>query len=115
MNEVRISLQDSEREFLKQYLGSMRIKDTAESIDKLLSFENLYIGVTIIEMVTGKEMLPGTPNDIYQLIDWIRDFDFPAITLDIPGLDSLGNLLGDAFDGIADAVSNVGDSINPFD
>jgi hypothetical protein len=23
-------------------------------------------------MATGKEILPGTPNDIYQLIDWVR-------------------------------------------
>ena len=26
------------------------------------------------EMVSGKEVLPGTPNDIYTLIDWVRTY-----------------------------------------
>ena len=46
----------------------------AQGIDQLLSFENLYIGATIAELITGREILPGTPNDIYQLIDWLRDY-----------------------------------------
>ncbi len=29
--------------------------------------------VTVLELVTGKEILPGTPNDIYEIIDAIRE------------------------------------------
>jgi hypothetical protein len=29
----------------------------------------------VVELVTGKEILPGTPNDIYEIIDAIRNFD----------------------------------------
>ena len=29
--------------------------------------------VTVFEIVTGKEILPGTPNDIYEIIDAIRE------------------------------------------
>jgi len=46
----------------------------AEAIDKLTSFENFYLLVTVVEMVTGKELIPGTPNDIYKLIDYLRDY-----------------------------------------
>jgi hypothetical protein len=28
--------------------------------------------VTVLEIITGKEILPGTPNDIYEIIDAIR-------------------------------------------
>ena len=50
------------------------VKDTAEAIDKLTSFENLYLIVTLIEVATGKEILPGTPNDVYALIDAAREY-----------------------------------------
>lgn len=50
------------------------IKDTADAIDKLTSFENLYLLVTLAEVATGKEIVPGTPNDVYVLIDFIREF-----------------------------------------
>ena len=72
MHEIRISLQDKERELLEQIIATQGIKDVAQSIDQLLSFENVYIIVTAIEMATGKEILPGTPNDLYELIDWVR-------------------------------------------
>jgi len=64
------------------------IKDVSDSIDRLLSFENMYILVTLFEMTTGKEILPGTPNDIYQLIDWSRAWfaDNPVI----PTLEEFG-------------------------
>jgi len=26
----------------------------------------------VVEIVTGEEILPGTPNDVYELIDWFR-------------------------------------------
>ena len=69
----RIELQDHERKILEDYFRSQSIKDFAEAIDKLTSFENAYLIVTLIEIITGKEILPGTPNDIYKLIDYLRD------------------------------------------
>jgi len=71
---VRIELQNKERELLSGFIAGNQVSDVAGAIDQLLSFENLYIGVTIAEMITGKEILPGTPNDIYQLIDWFREW-----------------------------------------
>lgn len=75
VNTVRIELQDHERKALDKYLTAESIKNVAEGIDKLTSFENLYIIVTVIELVTGKEILPGTPNDVYYIIDALRNFD----------------------------------------
>lgn len=76
----------------------------AEAIDKLTSFENFYLLVTVAEIVTGKEIIPGTPNDIYKLIDWVREYlktDEGAKLADkIPGVDgdsSPGGILWDLF------------------
>jgi len=72
---VRLELQDFERKALEREQTARAIKDFADAIDKLTSFENLYIIVTLIELATGKEILPGTPNDVYYIIDAIRNFD----------------------------------------
>ena len=72
---VRLELQDFERKALTREQTARAIKDFADAIDKITSFENLYIIVTVIELVTGKEILPGTPNDVYYIIDAIRNFD----------------------------------------
>ena len=72
---LRIELQDYERKALAQAQTASAIKDVAEAIDKLTSFENLYIVVTLIELATGKEILPGTPNDVYYIIDALKNFD----------------------------------------
>lgn len=71
---LRIELQDFERKALADAQTASAIKDFAEAIDKLTSFENFYLLVTLAEVVTGKEILPGTPNDIYKLIDYVRDY-----------------------------------------
>ena len=71
---LRIELQDYERKALASYQMAQAVKDTAEAIDKLTSFENLYILATIAEVATGKEILPGTPNDVYALIDFAREY-----------------------------------------
>ena len=76
VNTIRFELQEHERQLLNSYLTSQSINGYAEAIDKLSSFENLYIIVTVIELLTGKEILPGTPNDVYYIIDAIRNFDF---------------------------------------
>jgi len=70
---LRIELQDYERRALASAQTASAIKDFADAVDKLSSFENLYVVATVLEIVTGKEILPGTPNDVYQLIDWLRD------------------------------------------
>ena len=71
---LRIELQDYERQALASYQMAQAIKDTADAIDKLTSFENFYLLVTLAEVVTGKEIIPGTPNDVYKLIDYVRDY-----------------------------------------
>lgn len=71
---LRIELQDFERRALAQAQTAEAIKDVADAIDKLTSFENFYLFVTLIEMATGEEILPGTPNDVYKLIDYLRDW-----------------------------------------
>lgn len=71
---LRIELQDYERKALASYQFASAIKDIADSLDKITSFENLYIVATVIEITTGKEILPGTPNDVYQIIDAFRDY-----------------------------------------
>ena len=75
MNEIRISLQDKLNKQVDSYVGAASVNDWAKALDTIASFENLYVIVTVVELVTGKEILPGTPNDIYEIIDAIRDFD----------------------------------------
>ncbi len=70
----RIELQEHERKLLEDYIRSQTIKDVANAIDTISSFENAYIIVTLIEILTGREILPGTPNDIYKLIDYLKDY-----------------------------------------
>lgn len=72
--EHRISLQDKLSSQVDTLITAESVKDYAAAIDQLASFENLYVAVTVAELITGKEILPGTPNDIYQLIDWVRDW-----------------------------------------
>ena len=71
---LRIELQEKEREMLDTFLTTWQIGKAASGIDQLLSLENAYLAVTIYEIVTGKEVLPGTPNDIYTLIDHVRTY-----------------------------------------
>ena len=100
---LRIELQDYERKALAQAQTASAIKDVAEAIDKLTSFENFYLLVTVAEIVTGKEIIPGTPNDIYKLIDWVREYlkteDTSNLAALIPGVDAdtPGGLLWDLF------------------
>jgi hypothetical protein len=71
---VRLELQDYERRALASYATATAIKDVADAIDKLTSFENMYIIATFLEMATGKEILPGTPNDLYFILDSLREW-----------------------------------------
>ena len=71
---VRIEMQEKEREILESYLLTWQASKAASGIDQLLSLENAYLAVTMYEIFTGKEVMPGTPNDIYQLIEWVNNY-----------------------------------------
>jgi len=88
----RVELQEHERKILDNYLTASSINGFMEALDKLTSFENLYIIATVLELITGKELIPGTPNDVYAIIDAIRDYlkKNPIPEIDkgiIPGVD----------------------------
>ena len=70
--EYVVRMQDKERQILDNYFTSQAVLNYSEAFDKFTSFENLYLLVTVIEVVTGKEILPGPPNDIYKIIDALR-------------------------------------------
>ena len=69
---LRVEFNTKEREMLEQALAVYSIEKSAESLNDLLSFKNLYIGVTVYEMMTGKEILYGTPNDINDIVDAVK-------------------------------------------
>ena len=71
---VRIEMQEKEREILESYLHTWQASKAASGIDQLLSLENAYLAVTLYEIFSGKEVMPGTPNDIYQLIEWVNNY-----------------------------------------
>ena len=72
--EYRISLQEKERQQLDAIVGAYQVDKVSESIDQMLSFENFYIGITLLEIATGKEILFGTPNDIGDIINDVREW-----------------------------------------
>lgn len=72
----RIEFQESERQILKDYVTGQNVGEVSqlfEGIDKLFTFENLYIGATLFEIITGKEILFGTPNDLTDLLGQLKD------------------------------------------
>ena len=70
--EFRISLQDREKEMFDSLVGAYQIDKFSEAVDQALSFQNVYLGITLIEIATGKEILFGTPNDINDLVADVR-------------------------------------------
>jgi len=73
VHTIRFELQEHERKLLDTYVTAEMVKDYADSFNLMTSFENLYVAVTIIEIVTGKEILPGTPNDVLDIVDAVKD------------------------------------------
>jgi len=78
---VRFEMQEKEREMIESALLTWQFakagntaSQMVEAFDKLLSLENAYLLVTMYEIYTGKEVLPGTPNDIYTLIEWVKSW-----------------------------------------
>ena len=72
--EVRVSLQDKQSQQLDAIIGAYQIDKVSESIDQLLSYQNFYIGITLLEMATGKEILLGTPNDFGDIVTDVREW-----------------------------------------
>jgi len=68
----RIEFNTKEREMLEQVLAVYSVEKSAESINDLLCFTNLYVAVTIYEMATGHEILYGTPNDVNGIVDAVK-------------------------------------------
>jgi hypothetical protein len=93
----RIELQDKERQILEQYLFSESVLNYAQAFDQFTSFENLYLLVTVIEIITGKEIIPGTPNDVYKIIDFLRDYDWKSLLPDIDIPDAIKDQPGGVF------------------
>ena len=73
VKEIRISLQDKLTQQVDDYLLAESVGNYSQAIDKLFTFENLYIGATILEIYTGREILLGTPNDIPELMGMVKN------------------------------------------
>jgi len=128
---IRIELQESERQILRDFVSANAIGDIAklfEGIDKLLTFENLYIGATIFEIATGKEVLPATPNDLNDLLGMLKDAalglrpvveginTIPGVDLSqgfIPGTPIPTSVIGSILGGLAN-LGNAVDDANPL-
>jgi len=96
---VRIEFNQRERELLETATAVYGIEKTAEAINDLLSFKNLYIGATVLEMITGQEILLGTPNDLAEVLEglktWFRSgggafFDPNSPPMDFGDPESMG-------------------------
>lgn len=128
---LRIELQESERQILRDFVSANAIGDIAklfEGIDKLLTFENLYIGATIFELVTGREVLVGTPNDLDDLLGMLKDGlsglqpiadginAIPGVDLSqgfIPGTPLPTSVIGAIIGGLSN-LGNAVDDANPL-
>jgi len=88
---IRIEFNETERRLMRDLTTVYGIEKTAEAINDLLSFKNLYIGITVIEMITGKEILLGTPNDLDDLVEgvkaWVASGGGIAFDPNVPPLD----------------------------
>ena len=71
---LRLELNDYERHLIDQATAVYTLEKGAESINDLLSFDNLYIGITIFEIMTGEEVLYGTPNDLNDIVDAVKTY-----------------------------------------
>lgn len=69
----RIELQESERQVLKDWVAGQNAAIITKSLDELLTVENLFVGATILEIITGEEILFGTFNDISDLTGIVAD------------------------------------------
>lgn len=111
---IRFELQEHERKLIDSYLTASSVNGFMEALDKITSFENLYVIVTIIELLTGKEILPGTPNDVGEIIDSISGaFKDPDGSTGFTGFFDVD--LGADYDRFKGGLSNLFGRVNPFD
>ena len=125
---LRIELQESERQILRDFVSVNTIGEIAqlfEGLDKLLTFENLYIGATLYEIITGKEVLISTPNDLDDLLGQLKDGlspigdaldSIPGIDITqgfIPGTPIPTSIIGSVINGLAN-LGNAVDDANPL-
>ena len=68
----RIEFQETERRLLSDLIMGNNVAQVGKAVDDLLTFENLYIAATLYEIVTGDEILMGTPNDLEGLLEAIK-------------------------------------------
>jgi len=70
----RIELGSWERTHLDPVLNAQALDKYSEALGYLLDWKKLYLLITIIEMATGLEILWGTPNDLGDIVEQVRDW-----------------------------------------
>jgi len=70
----RIELGSWERTHLDPVLNAQALDKYSEALGYLLDWKKLYLLITLIEMATGLEILWGTPNDLGDIIEQVRDW-----------------------------------------
>jgi len=71
---IRFELGSWERTHIEGVLHSQTLDKYSEALTQLLTLEKMYLLVTIVEVITGREILWGTPNDLNDLIASVRDW-----------------------------------------
>lgn len=69
----RIELQESERQIVRDWVAGQNAAILTKSVDDLLTVENLFVGATILELITGEEILFGTFNDLGDVAGIVGD------------------------------------------
>ena len=70
----RIELGSWERTHVEGVLNAQALDKYSEALGYLLDWKKLYLLITLIEMATGLEILWGTPNDLGDIIEQVRDW-----------------------------------------
>jgi len=70
----RIELGVWERQHAEGVLTAIQLDKMSESLSQLLTLEKAYLLITLVEIITGKEILWGTPNDLQDLIQGVKDW-----------------------------------------
>ena len=71
---VRFELGSWERTHLAPVMHAQALDKYSEALGYLLDWQKLYLGIALIEVATGLEILWGTPNDLPDLISQVRDW-----------------------------------------
>jgi len=71
---IRFELGTWERTHIESVLNAQALDKYSEALGYLLDWKKLYLLITLIEMATGLEILWGTPNDLGDIIEQVRDW-----------------------------------------